>query len=82
MNLCPPQQTRELKPGYGLAVTSLTIGILCLLMLGFLFSIVGIVCGVLSLKTEGRNVGIAGLVACIIATIYRVIQTIMIHGLI
>ena len=82
MTSYPSQQSQEFKPGYGLAVTSLTIGILCLLILGFLFSIVGIVCGVLSLKTEGRDVGIAGLVACIIATIYRVIQTIIIHGMI
>jgi len=75
-------ESTELKPGYGFAITSLSIGILCLIILGFLFSIVGIVFGVLSLKTQGRDLGIAGLVTCIIATIYRVIQTLMIHGLI
>jgi len=78
----PVQQSPELKPGYGFAITSLTLGILCLIILGFLFSMVGIVFGILSLKTQGRDLGIAGLVTCIIATIYRVIQTLVIHGLI
>ena len=78
----PVQQSLELKPGYGFAITSLTLGILCLIILGFLFSMVGIVFGILSLKTQGRDLGIAGLVTCIIATIYRVIQTLVIHGLI
>jgi len=76
------QQTTELRPGYGFAVTSLTLGILCLLILGWGFSIPGIAFGVLSLKTQGRDIGIAGLVLCIIATIYRVIQTLVIYNII
>jgi len=75
-------QSSELRPGYGFAITSLTLGILCALFLGFAFSILGIVFGILSLKTQGRNVGIAGLVLCIIMTIVRVLQTLSIHGLI
>ena len=74
--------TSELRPGYGFAITSLTLGILCALFLGFVFSIAGIVFGILSLKTQGRNVGIVGLVLCIIMTIVRVLQTLSIHGLI
>jgi len=75
-------QSSELQPGYGLAITSLTLGILCALFLGFIFSILGIVFGILSLKTQGRDIGIAGLVLCIIMTIVRVLQTLSIHGLI
>jgi len=75
-------QTQELRPGYGFAITSLTLGIFCALILGFAFSILGIVFGILSLKTQGRNIGIAGLVLCIVMTIVRIIQTLAIHGLI
>ena len=83
---CSPQtyysknmQSPELRPGYGFAITSLTLGILSLLILGFVFSIIGIVFGVLSLKTQGCSVGIVGLVICIIMTIIRVGQTLLIH---
>jgi len=43
----------------------------------FVFSIIGIVFGILSLKTHGYQIGIAGLVICIIATILRVTQTLL-----
>ena len=72
-----PHQSPELSPGNGFAITSLTLGVLCLLFLGWVFSTIGIVFGILSLKTEGRPIGIAGLVICIIATIYRVAQTLI-----
>ena len=75
-------QSSELRSGYGFAITSLTLGILCALFLGFVFSILGIVFGILSLKTQGRDIGIAGLVLCVIMTILRVLQTLNIHGLI
>jgi len=75
-------QSQELRPGYGFAITSLTLGILCALILGFVFSILGIVFGILSLKTQGRDLGIAGLVLCIIMTVIRVFQTLVIHGII
>jgi hypothetical protein len=77
-----PDQPQELRPGYGFAITSLTLGILCALFLGFVFSILGIVFGVLSLKTQGRDIGIAGLVLCIVMTVVRVVQTLAIHGII
>ena len=74
-------KSTELQPGYGYAITSLTLGILCALILGFVFSILGIVFGILSLKTQGRDIGIAGLVLCIIMTVVRVVQTLLIHGM-
>lgn len=70
---------KPLQPGSGWGIASLVLGILCMVALGWAFSLVGIVFGVLSLNTEGRNLGIAGLILCIIATIYRFAQYWMIH---
>ena len=66
-------------PGSGFGITSLVLGILCMIILGWMFSIAGIVFGILSLKTEGRNFGIAGLVLCSIATPIRFWQWWMIQ---
>jgi hypothetical protein len=75
-------QPSQLQPGYAYAITSLSLAVLCALFLGFLFSIAGIVFGVLSLKTEGRGIGIAGIILCSIMTVIRVVQTLHIHGII
>ena len=71
-------QPVELRPGYGFAITSLTLGLLCVgTFLGLILGIIGIVFGILSLKTQGRKVGIVGLVLCIIMTIFHVLDTLM-----
>ena len=69
-------QSAELRPGYGFAITSLTLGLLCVgTFLGLVLGIIGIVFGILSLKTQGRKVGIVGLVLCMSMTIFHVLDT-------
>lgn len=74
-----PNDNGTLQSGSGWGIASLVLGILCMIVLGWVFSLIGIVFGVLSLNTEGRNLGIAGLILCIIATIHRFSQYWMIH---
>ena len=76
------QNNSSRKPGNGFGITSMVLGILCIVFLGWVVSLVGIVFGILSLNTEGRNFGIAGIILCAIAFPFRVWQTLAINGLI
>ena len=75
------QNDTSLEKGSGFGIASFVLGILCMIILGFIPALVGIVLGMWSLKTEGRGFGIAGLILCIIAFPMRVIQTLVIHGM-
>jgi hypothetical protein len=74
------QNISSRQPGNGYGITSMVLGILCAVILGWLFAIIGIVFGILSLNTEGRNYGIAGLVLCSIMFPIRVVQWLIIQS--
>ncbi|HBT77360.1 MAG TPA: hypothetical protein DEB39_10670 [Planctomycetaceae bacterium] len=71
-------QTVERTPGAGMGITSLVLGILSWLLCGPFTAVPGVICGYLALKTEGRGLGIAGIIISAINLIIALIVVIFI----
>lgn len=77
-----PVQQPPAKDQKGLAIASLVLGILalltsCLWFCGGPFSIVGIVLGVLGLKSSGRGMAIAGIVLSAVGLLILIVLTVV-----